>query len=81
VAPGGPAARAGLRGGGRDATTGALVAGGDVITSIDGETIAGPVDIARTIGAKQPGDTSTVTYMRDGGEREVEVTLGSQPQR
>jgi S1-C subfamily serine protease len=81
VAPDGPAARAGLRGAGRDATTGALVGGGDVITSIDGETIAGPNDVAQTIGSKQPGDTSRVTYVRDGSERTVEVTLGSQPRR
>jgi S1-C subfamily serine protease len=79
VAPGGPAARAGLRGGGSDARTGALVPGGDVITSIDGETIAGPSDIARVIGAKRSGDTSEVTYVRGGSEHAVEVTLGSQP--
>jgi S1-C subfamily serine protease len=64
VAPGGPAARAGLRGAGSDATAGALVAGGDVITSIDGEGIAGPNDVAQAVGAKQSGDTSNVTYVR-----------------
>jgi S1-C subfamily serine protease len=79
VAPGGPAARAGLRGAGRDATTGALVAGGDVITSIDGERIAGPDDVARMVGAKQSGDTSRVTYVRGDSERTVQVSLGSQP--
>jgi S1-C subfamily serine protease len=42
VAPGGPAAHAGLRGGGSDAGTGALVAGGDVITQIDGRRSPGP---------------------------------------
>ena len=80
VAPGGPAARAGLRGAGGDATTGALVAGGDVITRIDGETIAGPDDIARAIGAKRSGDTIEVTYLRGGSEHAVEVRLGAQPQ-
>jgi S1-C subfamily serine protease len=79
VAPGGPAARAGLRGAGSDATAGALVAGGDVITSIDGEGIAGPNDVAQAVGAKQSGDTSNVTYLRGGSERTVEVRLGSQP--
>jgi S1-C subfamily serine protease len=81
VAPDGPAARAGLRGAGADATTGALVGGGDVITSIDGERIAGPGDVARVIGAKQSGDTSRVTYVRGDSRREVEVTLGLQPSR
>jgi S1-C subfamily serine protease len=81
VAPGGPGARAGLRGAGRDVTTGALVAGGDVITSIDGERIAGPDDVAQAIGTKRAGDTSDVTYVRGDAERTVEVTLGSQPRR
>jgi S1-C subfamily serine protease len=79
VAPNGPAARAGLRGAGSDATSGALVAGGDVITSIDGQKVAGPTDVARAIGAKQSGDTSRVTYVRGGNERTVEVELSSQP--
>ena len=79
VAPGGPAARAGLRGAGGGATTGALVAGGDVITSIDGEQVAGPNDVAEAVGARESGDTSRVTYVRGGSEQTVEVTLGAQP--
>jgi S1-C subfamily serine protease len=79
VAPDGPAARAGLRGAGSDATTGALIAGGDVITSIDGERITGPNEVAEAVGAKQSGDTSNVTYVRGGSEHTVEVRLGSQP--
>jgi S1-C subfamily serine protease len=77
VAPNGPAARAGLRG--SDATTGALLPGGDVITSVDGEQVAGPNDVAQAIGAKQSGDTSSVTYVRGGSEHTVEVMLGGQP--
>jgi S1-C subfamily serine protease len=79
VAPGGPAARAGLRGAGSDAATGAIVAGGDVITSIDGQKISSPNDVAKVIGAKQAGDTAKVTYARDGSEHTVEVKLSSQP--
>jgi S1-C subfamily serine protease len=77
VAPGGPADLAGLRG--SAGTAGALVSGGDVITRIDGEQIAGPNDIARLIGAKRSGDTSTVTYVRADSEHTVQVRLGSQP--
>ena len=77
VASGGPAAVAGLHG--SSATAGALVAGGDVITEIDGEQITGPNDVAEVIGAKRAGDTSSVTYVRDGSERAVQVTLGAQP--
>jgi serine protease Do len=79
VAPGGPAARAGLRGAGGDATTGALVAGGDVITSIDGQEVAGPNDVARVVGAKRSGDRAEITYARGGNEFTVGVNLGSQP--
>jgi S1-C subfamily serine protease len=79
VAPDGPAAQAGLRGAGGDATTGALVAGGDVITNIDGERIAGPNDVAKVVGARQSGDTSNVTFVRGRSEHTVEVRLGSQP--
>jgi len=52
VAADGPAARAGLRGAGGDATTGALVADGDVITSIDGERIGAPMGVAEAVGAR-----------------------------
>jgi S1-C subfamily serine protease len=79
VAPGGPADLAGLRGGA--GTAGALVPGGDVITEIDGEQLAGPNDIAEVIGAKRSGDPSSVTFVRADGEHTVQVRLGSQPRR
>jgi S1-C subfamily serine protease len=79
VAGGGPADRGGLRGSGSDAATGALVAGGDVITSIDGQKVAGPNDVAQVVGAKRSGDSAKVTYLRGGDERTVEVRLSSQP--
>jgi S1-C subfamily serine protease len=78
VAPDGPAARAGLRGGGSGAATGALVAGGDVITSIDDQEVTGPTDVAKVIGARRSGETARLTYIRDGREHAVEVQLGSQ---
>jgi S1-C subfamily serine protease len=79
VATGGPAAQAGLRGGGSDARTGALVAGGDVITQIDGQKIAGPNDVAQAIGAKRSGQAAQVTYERGGSEHTVQVNLTAQP--
>jgi S1-C subfamily serine protease len=79
VAPGSPAAHAGLRGGGSDASTGALVPGGDVITAIDGQEVTGPDDVAQNIGSKKSGETSKVTYVRDGGEHTVDVNLTAQP--
>jgi S1-C subfamily serine protease len=79
VAPGSPAAHAGLRGGGSDASTGALVPGGDVITAIDGQEVTGLDDVAQNIGSKKSGETSKVTYVRDGGEHTVDVNLTAQP--
>ncbi|HEY7619970.1 MAG TPA: trypsin-like peptidase domain-containing protein [Solirubrobacteraceae bacterium] len=79
VAPGSPAAHAGLRGAGSNAATGAIVPGGDVITSIDGEKVSGPNDIAQVIGAKRSGETAKLTYVRGGSEHSVEVKLTSQP--
>lgn len=78
VAPDSPAARGGLRGAGSDAATGAIVAGGDVITSIDGQKVAGPDDVAQVVGAKRSGQTVKLTYARGGSERTVEIKLSSQ---
>jgi S1-C subfamily serine protease len=78
VAPGSPAANAGLRGAGADAASGAIVPGGDVITKIDGQNVGGPTDIAHIIGQKQSGDTAQVTYVRGGNEHTVSVKLASQ---
>jgi S1-C subfamily serine protease len=50
-----------------------------VITSIDGQKVTGPNDVAQVIGAKQAGDTANLTYVRDGNEHTVEVTLTAQP--
>jgi putative serine protease PepD len=64
VTAGGPAAKAGLQ-------------AKDVVTAVDGETIAGGDDLAAAIAAKQPGDTLTLTITRSGETQKVEVTLGS----
>jgi S1-C subfamily serine protease len=50
-----------------------------VITSIDGEKIAGPTDVAHVVGAKRSGETAKVTYVRGGSEHTAEVKLSSQP--
>jgi S1-C subfamily serine protease len=75
VAPGSPAARAGLHGAQGGGTNGALVGEGDIIVAIDGQKVTGPDDIAREIGAKTSGDTAKVTYVRGGSEHTVEVEL------
>ena len=52
---------------------------GDVVTRIDGEPVSGFQSLVATIRGFRPGDTVTLTVVRDGeGEpEEVEVTLDS----
>jgi putative serine protease PepD len=76
-----PASRAGLR-----AATGSRLVdgqsyptGGDVITAIDGKAVTSSVELQSTIDAKQPGDTISLTYIRNGDSRTVEVELASRP--
>ena len=66
VADGGPADEAGLQ-------------DGDIITAINGQTIdtEHPLDLVLT--EHEPGDTVTLTVVRDGEELTLELTLGERP--
>jgi 2-alkenal reductase len=76
VTESGPAAKAGLRGGGDDP------ARGDIITAIDGRPVAKVEDIISYLDAqKSPGDTVTLTVLREGQQREIGVTLGEFPEQ
>jgi putative serine protease PepD len=66
VAPGGPAAAAGLQ-------------VGDVITEIDGVQASDPNELALLTLKKKPGETVAVTYMRDGTTMKATLTLGTPP--
>ncbi|MCB4821048.1 DegQ family serine endoprotease [Roseicella aerolata] len=63
----GPAARAGLR-------------PGDLVTAVDGRTIALPRDLAEAVAAVKPGGTITLRLLRDGRPVEQKVTLGQSPE-
>jgi S1-C subfamily serine protease len=77
VNPGGPAERAGLRGGDRQAILGMrrIVLGGDVVTAIDGRPISGQMDLNLALNRKRPGDTVKVEYYRGGQKMQAEVKL------
>ncbi|MBV9907309.1 MAG: Do family serine endopeptidase [Hyphomicrobiales bacterium] len=74
-------------------TTGALVAAaqkdspaaaagvksGDVITAVDGETVADPHDLARRIAALGPKKTVKLSLVRNGSPMTIDVTLGTMP--
>jgi putative serine protease PepD len=60
--------------------TGASKAGlqaGDVITSFDGTAVTSVAKLRAVIAAKAPGDSVTVTYLRNGSSHTVHVTLGT----
>jgi S1-C subfamily serine protease len=78
VTAGGPAAQAGIRGGNRTVLAGLrqLSIGGDVIIAIDGKTVASQVDLNLLLNRDKPGDTITLTILRDGKKMDVPVKLG-----
>ncbi len=82
VAPGGPAAQAGLRGGNRQVRIGnvRLVIGGDLVTAVDGQRLSDPEALdAYLDDYKRVGDVVRVDYWRDGQAGSVEVRLGERP--
>ncbi|MET0557874.1 MAG: trypsin-like peptidase domain-containing protein [Solirubrobacterales bacterium] len=81
VVPGGPADKAGLRGGDGKLRfqAGEYRTGGDVILQIDGHDVVQPDDLSRLVAAKKPGETVDLTILRDGQEEQIEVTLGKRP--
>jgi len=78
VTAGGPAAQAGLRGGTRTVLAGLqqLTIGGDVLVAVDGKEVTSPTDLNLLLNRDSPGDTVTLTIMRDGKTMDVRVKLG-----
>jgi S1-C subfamily serine protease len=81
VAPGSPADRAGLRGGGEEQMIGAqsVRLGGDIIKAVDGRKVRDADDVAELIGRRRPGDRVTLEILRDGTRTTVSVKLGRRP--
>jgi membrane-associated protease RseP (regulator of RpoE activity) len=50
---------------------------GDVITAVDGSTVANASDLTQQVRSHQPGDQLTLTYSRGGNSTQTQVTLGS----
>ena len=66
VRGGAPAAAAGLQ-------------AGDVITSVEGDSVASVQELQSAIDTRKPGDTVKLGYVRDGATHTVSVTLGTRP--
>ncbi|MCW4045892.1 MAG: trypsin-like peptidase domain-containing protein [Candidatus Bathyarchaeota archaeon] len=82
VTTGGPAASAGLHGGTRQVTVGgqSVVVGGDIIIAINGARIRGIDDLSSYLEENTlPGQTITVTIVRDGATMNVSLKLGTRP--
>jgi S1-C subfamily serine protease len=67
VSGGSPASSAGLQ-------------SGDLVTAINGKTIASTEQFIATVDSYAPGDTITLTVKRGGNTLEVKIKLGTRPQ-
>ncbi|HXX71182.1 MAG TPA: trypsin-like peptidase domain-containing protein [Candidatus Acidoferrum sp.] len=78
VTPGGPAAQAGIRGGTRMVLAGLqqLMIGGDVLVAVDGKQVTSPTDLNLLLNRASPGESVTLTLVRDGKKMDVRVKLG-----
>ncbi len=81
VNPGGPAEKAGLRGGsGQELYQGgAFRRGGDIITKLGGRPVADADDLSAAILRFKPGETADVEVHRGGETQQVKVKLGERP--
>lgn len=76
------AQQAGIQAGTRRAQLGnqPIMVGGDLIVGIDGQPVATGGDLRGYIeNAKHPGDTTTVTVLRNGQSQDIQVTLTERP--
>ena len=76
VTSGSPAEEAGLVAGG----AGNGEASGDVITAVDGKDVTSVEDIVMHLNSLAPGDSVSLTLLRDGETTQVNVALGEWPE-
>lgn len=81
VSSGSPAAKAGIKGGSESVTVQgqSFTLGGDVIVKADGTQIESFDALVAFLNGKHPGDKVTLTLLRDGRSRQVQVTLAQRP--
>jgi putative serine protease PepD len=81
ITPGGPADKAGLKGGNRQVQVGNILVtvGGDVITHVDQKEVKDAEELIKTVREKNIGDTVVLRILRDGKTQEVRLTLQERP--
>ena len=80
----GRAADAGIRGGNRLVSIGnqQVPTGGEIVVAVDGRPLSSGGDLRAYIeNSKRPGDTVTLTVVRNGQHQDVTVTLAERPQQ
>ena len=81
VTPGGPAEKAGIKGGEQKDIEGIPVPLGDVITELEGEPVTSSDDVIEVVNSVKPGEKLGMTVVTPGEkERQVEVTVGTRPE-
>jgi len=78
VTPGGPAERAGIHGGNKSVLAGLqeLRIGGDVLVAVDGKEVSSQMELNLLLNRASPGDTLTLTIVREGRKMTIPVKLG-----
>jgi len=82
VIRGGPAFKAGLRGGNKEVVIAGekYIIGGDLIIAVDGVRVRNSDDLTTYIERnKLPGDSVTLTIVRNGEVMNVDLVLGKRP--
>jgi putative serine protease PepD len=83
VVKGGPADKAGLKGGNQRVQVGNMIVivGGDIVVKSDQHDVKTNDELIRYIREKKPRDTILLNVFRNGKFEEVKVTLGERPRR
>jgi len=83
VVRGGPAEKAGLRGGNQKVQVGntVVVVGGDVVLKADQHVVKTNDELIRYIREKKPGDSIILHVLRKGKAEDIRVVLGERPRR
>jgi putative serine protease PepD len=83
VVKGGPADKAGLRGGSQRVQVGNMIVivGGDIVVKADDHDVKTSDELIRYIREKKPGDNLTLKVYRGDKFRDVKVALGERPRK